>query len=126
MEKHCCYIVVSIAFATVISYILVLPILAFQRDPLDLILRIVYPFFVLFLFAISFLVFLTFFGGELGVAWCFITVGILFHTLGDLSYVYANWNNLYFAGHPLEILWLTSYILLIIGLEIYRRQFKLG
>jgi len=117
--------VVTIVLATGVSYLLLLPILTSQSTILDLILRVVYPFFVLFLFAISFLVFLTFFGGELGIAWCFITVSILFHTLGDLSYVYANLHNLYFIGHPLEILWLISYVLLIVGLETHRRQFKL-
>lgn len=48
-------------------------------------------------------------GGVLGTAWILLLVGILLTTTGDLWYYYLEIPGFYYGGHPVELLWYTSY-----------------
>ncbi len=55
-------------------------------------------------------------GGVLGIAWLLLLIGILLTTTGDVWYYYIEIPGTYYSGHPVELLWYTSYWLITYAL----------
>ena len=60
-------------------------------------------------------------GGVLGIAWLLLLIGILLTTIGDVWYYYIEIPGTYYSGHPVELLWYTSYWSIIYALYKHKR-----
>lgn len=98
-------------------------ITAYTGEPIALVAITPYLYLDLSLFAACFLALLTFLKGKIGKAWLFLTVGILMNTTADLLFGNLEFQGLFYEGHPVELLWLLSYVTFIFGIHVYRREF---
>ncbi len=113
----------TVILAAVVSQVLLIPVIASGTDPVKLVLSAAYPSLDLILFALSFSVLLIFLKGGIGKAWFLLTLSILLVTIADLLFSYLQLQGLFYEGHPVELLWLWSYITFFVGLYIHRREF---
>lgn len=113
---------VSLGLSAVVSYVLILPIIYSDKDPLTTALSATFPIFDLGLFTVTFALFLIFFEGTLGKAWLFLTVGILLNIATDLLYTYAWIQNFYYRGHPLELFRLWGCAAFLLAVYIHRKE----
>ncbi|MFQ6086545.1 MAG: hypothetical protein ACE5OV_00835 [Candidatus Bathyarchaeia archaeon] len=109
--------------ALVVSQVLFIPIIALHADPVTLTVSVAYPSLDLLLFAFSFSMLLIFLKGGIGRAWFFLTLSILLATVADLLFSYLQLQGLFYVGHPVELLWLWSYVAFLVGLHVHRREF---
>jgi hypothetical protein len=58
---------------------------------------------------------LLFLGGKVNFLWSLMLVGIILEVLADTGFQYFSLDNSYYTGHPVDILFLWSYILLSFG-----------
>jgi hypothetical protein len=65
-----------------------------------------------------------FFKGEVNFTWSLICLGIILQSAGDMSFQFATFTNTYYTGHPSDILFLWSYLLLSFGVYDHIRIFK--
>jgi hypothetical protein len=113
----------TVVTASVVSQALVVPIIASSADLVTLVVSAAYPGLDLVLFAFSFSILLIFLKGGIGKAWFFLTLSILLATIADLLFGYLTLEGIYHKGHPVELLWLWSYITFTVGLYIHRKEF---
>jgi hypothetical protein len=52
-----------------------------------------------------------FFRGAVNFLWTLLLIGILFEVIADTGFQYFTLNDLYYTGHPIDILFLWSYIM---------------
>lgn len=62
-------------------------------------------------------------GGTLGNAWILLLIGILLTTVGDVWFFYLELLDGYFSGHPVELLWYSSYWTMTYALYKHRKIF---
>lgn len=113
----------TVVTASVVSQVLVIPIIASSASFITLVVSAAYPGLDLVLFAFSFSILLIFLKGGIGKAWFFLTLSILLATVADLLFSYLELGGFFYRGHPVELLWLWSYITFIVGLRIHREEF---
>jgi hypothetical protein len=113
----------TVTTASVVSQVLLIPIIVSNTNPITLAISFAYPILDLVLFAFSFSILLIFLKGGIGKAWFFLTLSILLATIADLLFSYLQLQGLFYEGHPVELLWLWSYITFILGLHIHRKEF---
>jgi len=80
--------------------------------------------FVIFsatLLSLSLLGALAFRGGTLSIAWSLLMFGILLTTIGDVWYFYLQTFDAYVEGHPVELLWYSSYWVITYGLYKHKK-----
>ena len=65
-----------------------------------------------------------FFRGEVNFLWTLLLLGIIFEVIGDTGFQYFTLNNLYYTGHPIDILFIWSYIMFSFGIHNHIRIFK--
>ncbi|MGI0027222.1 MAG: hypothetical protein ACREAD_05205 [Nitrosopumilaceae archaeon] len=65
-----------------------------------------------------------FFRGEVNFLWVLLFVGILFEVVGDTGFQYVTLNNSYYSGHPVDILFIWSYLLFLFGIYSHIKIFK--
>ncbi|VVC06191.1 Uncharacterised protein [uncultured archaeon] len=65
-----------------------------------------------------------FFRGEVNFLWTLLLIGILFEVIGDTGFQYFTLNNSYYTGHPVDILFLWSYLLFSYGVYSHIQIFK--
>jgi hypothetical protein len=113
---------VSFSLLGVVSYLMLVPIVNSSRDLATTLLLAAYPILDLVLFHLAFGALLVFMRGSMGKAWFFLTLGLVLGTIGDLLFTYAQLQNLYHAGHVLELFWLWGYAAFLLGIYIHRRE----
>ncbi len=65
-----------------------------------------------------------FFRGEVNFLWTLLLVGILFEVIADTGFQYFTLNNSYYTGHPIDILFIWSYIMFSFGIYSHIQIFK--
>jgi hypothetical protein len=69
-----------------------------------------------------------FFGGKVNFAWSLMLVGIIIEVVADTGFQYFSLDNSIYTGHPVDILFLWSYILFLFGvynnIKIFKTQKK--
>ncbi|HEV2193495.1 MAG TPA: hypothetical protein VGR54_07765 [Nitrosopumilaceae archaeon] len=65
-----------------------------------------------------------FFRGEVNFLWTMLLIGILFEVIADTGFQYFTLNNLYYTGHPIDILFMWSYIMFSFGVYGHIQIFK--
>jgi hypothetical protein len=113
---------VSYALLAVVSYLMLMPIINSSKNLTTTVLLAAYPILDLVLFHLAFGILLVFMKGSVGKAWFFLAFGLILGTIGDLLFTYAQLQNVYYAGHALELFWLWGYASFLLGLYIHRRE----
>ncbi len=65
-----------------------------------------------------------FFRGKVNFLWSLLLIGMLFEVVADTAFQYFSLDNSYYTGHPVDILFLWSYILFAFGLYDHNKIFK--
>jgi hypothetical protein len=65
-----------------------------------------------------------FFKGQVNFTWSLICLGIILQTIGDTGFQFATFTNTYYTGHPVDIVFLWSFILFSFGVYDHIRIFK--
>jgi hypothetical protein len=65
-----------------------------------------------------------FFKGEVNFLWTLLLIGILFEVIADTGFQYFTLNNSYYTGHPVDILFIWSYIMFSFGIYNHIQIFK--
>ena len=65
-----------------------------------------------------------FFRGEVNFLWTLLLIGILFEVVADTGFQYFTLNNSYYTGHPVDILFIWSYIMFSFGVYSHIKLFK--
>ena len=65
-----------------------------------------------------------FFRGEVNFLWTLLLIGILFEVIADTGFQYFTLNGSYYTGHPIDILFIWSYILFSFGVYSHTQIFK--
>lgn len=113
----------TVTTTSVVSQILLIPAIGSSTSLVTLAFSFTYPLLDLVLFAFSFSILLIFLKGGIGKAWFFLTLSILLATIADLLFSYLQLQGLFYVGHPVELLWLWSYLTFLVGLHIHRKEF---
>lgn len=65
-----------------------------------------------------------FFGGKVNFLWSLMLIGIIVEAIADTGFQYFSLDNSYYTGHPVDILFLWSYIMLSFGVYDHIKVFK--
>jgi len=65
-----------------------------------------------------------FFGGKVNFLWSLMLIGIIVEVVADTAFQYFSLDNSYYTGHPVDILFLWSYILFSFGVYDHIKVFK--
>ena len=65
-----------------------------------------------------------FFRGEVNFLWTLLLIGILFEVIADTGFQYFTLDNSYYTGHPIDILFMWSYLLFSFGVYNHIQIFK--
>ncbi|MBI1829184.1 MAG: hypothetical protein HY222_07320 [Thaumarchaeota archaeon] len=65
-----------------------------------------------------------FFRGEVNFLWTLLLIGILLEVIADTGFQYFTLNNSYYTGHPIDILFVWSYIIFSFGVYSHIQIFK--
>ena len=65
-----------------------------------------------------------FFRGEVNFLWTLLLIGILFEVIADTGFQYFTLDNSYYTGHPIDILFIWSYIMFSFGIYNHIQIFK--
>jgi len=68
------------------------------------------------IFALAVLGAMVFRHSVLGTAWLLLAVGIFIFTLADIWYYYLEWFGMYTASHPVNVLWVLSFTVIVYAL----------
>jgi hypothetical protein len=67
------------------------------------------------LIALAVIALMVFWGGKLAKGWLYLLTGFMLTGLVDIFYYYYDLLGLIWEGHPLELLWLFSYLAMAKG-----------
>lgn len=117
--------VASLGVLTLVIFYLLIPIIKDpETDNLSKAFYLYYPVADIFsaIPALLLMYITSLFGaGKLSRPWMFLGLGFLCNTLGDLTYSYLSWQNIYSGGHFIDIAWNIGYMLIAIS-GLYQRQ----
>jgi hypothetical protein len=65
-----------------------------------------------------------FFGGKVNLLWYLMLVGIILEVAADTGFQYFSLDNSIYTGHPVDILFLWSYVVLVFGVYNHIKIFK--
>ena len=65
-----------------------------------------------------------FFRGKVNFLWSLLLIGMIFEVVADTAFQYFSLDDSYYTGHPVDILFLWSYLLLSFGLYDHIKIFK--
>lgn len=82
-------------------------------------LDIAYPVGDLALLYVALLVTFMYLGGRLGWAWLLISVGFILYSVADLAFSYLSWEEVYWSGHPVDLLWMIGDTIVFVGAAMY-------
>jgi hypothetical protein len=113
---------ITAALSIIVSFTLITPVLGAEEDFLTASVDFAYPFLDVALFSISFLGLLIFINGGLGKPWLFVNIGIFANVVADILFSYTTAQEIYYAGHPLELLYHISYISFLLAFYTHTRE----
>ncbi|MFX1521691.1 MAG: hypothetical protein ACFFCD_17430 [Promethearchaeota archaeon] len=113
------FAVISGICVVAIFLIVVLPIATFpvgeDFSMAEKVVSILYPVLDIFLFLFAFLLLLRFKGAKISFAWFLLAVSHLMDVFTDSWFSYLDWEEIYFTYHPVDLLWIVSYALIVIA-----------
>ena len=65
-----------------------------------------------------------FFGGKVNFMWTLVMVGMLVFVIADTAFLVTDMTGEYYTGHPIDILYLWSYLLFAFGVRDQMKVFK--
>ncbi len=68
------------------------------------------------IFALAVLGAMVFRHSVLGTAWLLLAIGIFIFTLADIWYYYIEWFGMYTGNHPVNVLWILSFMVIVYAL----------
>ncbi len=119
-----------ISYASLIAFAVLIPNLYMTmdnnsgEDKLAIIIGATYPVADAIILVPAILGIVLFFRGEVNFLWTLLLFGILFEVIGDTGFQYFTLNNSYYTGHPVDILFIWSYILYSFGVYSHIQIFK--
>ncbi|MGD2250506.1 MAG: hypothetical protein PVF58_19080 [Candidatus Methanofastidiosia archaeon] len=92
---------------------------------IEKVLDLAYPVGDLALLYTALLVTSVYVGGRLGNAWLLICIGFIIYAAADLSFSYMYWEEIYWSGNPLEVLWLIGDVIVFWGAAMYGKAYEM-
>jgi len=111
-------IAICIGSGTVLTF----PLMTKSPDILTKLFDVTYPFLDAALLVLALTVFLIFEKGKFARAWLWFALGLLLGGLAHLSFSYGTLMGWYYSGHPIELLWLWSFVCLGLGFTYQARD----
>ena len=93
-------------------------------DNLTLFLYAIYPILAGVILIPAIVTVFLFFRGQIDLLWCMVLFGIIFFVAGDTAYLISSLDESYYAGHPLNILYVWAYVLFAFGTSSHLTLFK--
>lgn len=116
--------------ASLVSILFVIPTLYFtfngeyQLDELTIFLYAIYPILDGVILIPSIIATFLFFRGQVNLLWSLILIATIFFIIADTSYLVFSVEETYYPGHPVDILFVWSYILYAFGALSHIRLYK--
>ncbi len=86
-----------------------------DEDKFSIVLGALYPILDAIVLMPALIGVMLFFGGKVNFLWALMLVGIIIEVIADIAFQYFSLDDSYYTGHPVDILFLWSYILLSFG-----------
>jgi hypothetical protein len=102
--------------------VLIYPLMNESADVLTKLFDVAYPFLDSFLVIFAVMVAMTFEKRRFGRAWLWIALGMVLAGFGDISFSYGTLMGWYYSGHPIELLYVWSYLSLGLGFAYQTRD----
>ncbi len=90
----------------------------------DLAVAASYPILDAITLVPSMIAIMLFLGGRVNFMWSLVMIGMLIFVAADTGFLAADMNGEYFTGHPIDILYLWSYIFFAFGVRDHMKIFK--
>jgi hypothetical protein len=105
----------GLAIAFVSGAILLYPLMNESADTLTKLFDVGYPLLDAFLVALAVMVTITFERGRFANDWLWIALGMILNAVADMAFSYGTLAGWYYSGHPIELLYVWSYLCLGLG-----------
>jgi len=112
----------TVVLAILVFIALITPLLGAGEDLTTLIVDFAYPLLDLTLFSVAFLGLLIFVKGGVGKSWLLINAGILANVCGDILFSYTTAQEIYYNGHPLDILFDLGYLFFLLAFYVHTKE----
>jgi hypothetical protein len=118
------YGIISVACIFAIIFLVIWPIATYPVGEdftfSEKAFSIIYPITDIILFLFALLVLLRFGGAKISWAWFILAISFLIDVFADSWFSIILWEEIYYTYHPVDLLWLLSYSLIVIAV-IYLR-----
>ncbi|MFX1521303.1 MAG: hypothetical protein ACFFCD_15420 [Promethearchaeota archaeon] len=118
------YVIVCVICVFTILLLVLLPIAVYPMSEdftfAEKSVSLLYPIMDIILFLFALLVLLRFKGAKISWAWFILAISFLIDVFADSWFSIILWEELYYTYHPVDLLWLLSYSLVVIAV-IYLR-----
>lgn len=94
------------------------------EDQLSIILGAVYPVADAIVLVPAIIGVILFFGGRVNFLWSLMLLGVIVEVIADTGFQYLSLDNSLYTGHPIDILFLWSYILFSFGVYDHIKIFR--
>lgn len=95
-----------------------------DEDKLSIIIGAFYPVADAVVLVPALIGVVLFFGGKVNFLWSLMLVGIILEVAADTGFQYFSLDNSLYTGHPIDILFLWSYVVLVFGVYDHVKIFK--
>jgi len=116
-------ITVTVITTVVVAGVLLAPVLRAEEDLLTLFLDFAYPVSDLLLFSVAHLGLIMFLKGKLGKPWFFFNAAIVLDFCADVLFSYTTAYDMYYCGHPLELLYHLGYLFFALAFYLHTKEF---
>ncbi|TAK28613.1 MAG: hypothetical protein EPO37_00255 [Nitrosarchaeum sp.] len=119
-----------ILISSLVSILFIIPSLYFtfneeyQLDELTIFLYAIYPILDGVILIPSIIATFLFFRGQVNLLWSLILIATILFVIADTSYLVFSIEETYYPGHPVDILYVWSYILYAFGVLSHIRLYK--
>lgn len=94
------------------------------EDQLSIILGAIYPVADAIVLVPALIGVMLFFGGRVNFLWSLMLLGVIVEVIADTGFQYFSLDNSIYTGHPIDILFLWSYVLFSFGVYDHIKIFK--
>jgi len=120
----------TIAYASLAAMTLLIPSLYMTYDtdsqigPFEVALALSYPIADTIVLIPSLIGVILFFKGQVNFLWSLVCIAIALNVVADTGFLITSMNDSYYAGHPIDMLYLWAYILFSFGVYSHIQIFK--
>ena len=95
-----------------------------ELDTLTTFLYVIYPILDVIILIPSIIATVLFFRGQVNLLWMMILLGIVLDVIADIGYLSFSIEESYYPGHPIDILYVASYVMIAFGALSHIRLYK--